>query len=148
MDASSPASCSGSEKGLGKKAKRSRHSYTPEFEQLWAAFPEQGRVAKDTCQTKYTAIIRDGKATYAEIIEGLTAYAASQRVAEGVICNFTTWLNQQRWTQRLPPVGGQNGHTDQQSIRPSGRGYVAGAAERHSAIGAAANRVLSKDDSI
>lgn len=70
-----------------------------EFSEFWAAYPH--KVGKGAAVRALSQALR--KATMAEIMAGLTAYASKSD--DRPWCNPATWLNQERWTDApAPPV--------------------------------------------
>lgn len=78
-----------------------RATYSPEFEQFWAAFPKARRVGKKGAYAKWVQVIRKGEATFEEIMEGLERYKAGWNPAYYHMP--TTWLNKGLWDGDYQP---------------------------------------------
>lgn len=78
-----------------------RATYSPEFEQFWAAFPKARRVGKKGAYAKWQQVIRKGEATFEEIMEGLERYKASWNPSYYHMP--TTWLNKGLWDGDYQP---------------------------------------------
>lgn len=66
------------------------------FEKFWAGYPKTRAGSRDKAEGAYRrALLR---ATEAEIMLGLQAYAASREVADGFAAGAAAWLNDDRWT--------------------------------------------------
>lgn len=83
------------------KNTRKRATYSPEFEQFWAAFPKARRVGKKGAYAKWVQVIRKGEATFEEIMEGLERYKAGWNPAYYHMP--TTWLNKGLWDGEYQP---------------------------------------------
>lgn len=83
------------------KSTRKRATYSPEFEQFWAAFPKARRVGKKGAYAKWVQVIRKGEATFEEIMEGLERYKAGWNPAYYHMP--TTWLNKGLWDGDYQP---------------------------------------------
>lgn len=83
------------------KNTRKRATYSPEFEQFWAAFPKARRVGKKGAYAKWVQAIRKGEATFEEIMEGLERYKAGWNPAYYHMP--TTWLNKGLWDGDYQP---------------------------------------------
>lgn len=78
-----------------------RATYSPEFEQFWAAFPKARRVGKKGAYAKWQQVLRKGEATFEEIMEGLERYKAGWNPAYYHMP--TTWLNKGLWDGDYQP---------------------------------------------
>lgn len=78
-----------------------RATYSPEFEQFWAAFPKARRVGKKGAYAKWQQVTRKGEATFEEIMEGLERYKAGWNPAYYHMP--TTWLNKGLWDGDYQP---------------------------------------------
>ena len=83
------------------KSTRKRATYSPEFEQFWAAFPKARRVGKKGAYAKWQQVLRKGEATFEEIMEGLERYKAGWSPAYYHMP--TTWLNKGLWDGDYQP---------------------------------------------
>lgn len=83
------------------KNTRKRATYSPEFEQFWAAFPKAWRVGKKGAYAEWVQVIRKGEATFEEIMEGLERYKAGWNPAYYHMP--TTWLNKGLWDGDYQP---------------------------------------------
>lgn len=83
------------------KSTRKRATYSPEFEQFWAAFPKARRVGKKGAYAKWQQVLRKGEATFEEIMEGLERYKAGWNPAYYHMP--TTWLNKGLWDGDYQP---------------------------------------------
>ena len=83
------------------KNTRKRATYSPEFEQFWAAFPKARRVGKKGAYAKWVQVIRKGEATFEEIMEGLERYKAGWNPAYYHMP--ITWLNKGLWDGEYQP---------------------------------------------
>lgn len=83
------------------KSTRKRATYSPEFEQFWAAFPKARRVGKKGAYAKWVQVIRKGEATFEEIMEGLERYKAGWNPTYYHMP--TTWLNKGLWDGDYQP---------------------------------------------
>lgn len=83
------------------KNTRKRATYSPEFEQFWAAFPKVRRVGKKGAYAKWQQVLRKGEATFEEIMEGLERYKAGWNPAYYHMP--TTWLNKGLWDGDYQP---------------------------------------------
>lgn len=83
------------------KSTHKRATYSAEFEQFWAAFPEARRVGKKGAYAKWVQVIRKGEATFEEIMEGLERYKAGWNPAYYHMP--TTWLNKGLWDGDYQP---------------------------------------------
>lgn len=83
------------------KSTRKRATYSPEFEQFWAAFPKARRVGKKGTYAKWQQVIRKGEATFEEIMEGLERYKAGWNPTYYHMP--TTWLNKGLWDGDYQP---------------------------------------------
>lgn len=83
------------------KNTRKRATYSPEFEQFWAAFPKARRVGKKGAYAKWQQVLRKGEATFEEIMEGLERYKAGWNPAYYHMP--TTWLNKGLWDGDYQP---------------------------------------------
>lgn len=83
------------------KSTRKRATYSPEFEQFWAAFPKARRVGKKGAYAKWQQVLRNGEATFEEIMEGLERYKAGWNPAYYHMP--TTWLNKGLWDGDYQP---------------------------------------------
>lgn len=68
------------------------------FDEFWQAYPS--KTGKGAARTAWAKAVR--KASVDTIMAGLAQYRASRKVAEGIICNPATWLNQERWMDEHP----------------------------------------------
>lgn len=78
----------------------SKSAYSLNFENFWSAYPS--KVAKGAAAKSFKKALKS--ASVDEIMSGLSNYCNSRKVAEGIICNPTTWLNQERWNDVCEPV--------------------------------------------
>lgn len=83
------------------KSTRKRATYSAEFEQFWAAFPKARRVGKKGTYAKWQQVLRNGEATFEEIMEGLERYKAGWNPAYYHMP--TTWLNKGLWDGDYQP---------------------------------------------
>lgn len=83
------------------KSTRKRATYSAEFEQFWAAFPKARRVGKKGAYAKWQQVLRNGEATFEEIMEGLERYKAGWNPAYYHMP--TTWLNKGLWDGDYQP---------------------------------------------
>lgn len=83
------------------KSTRKRATYSPEFEQFWAAFPKARRVGKKGTYAKWQQVLRKGEATFEEIMEGLERYKAGWNPAYYHMP--ITWLNKGLWDGDYQP---------------------------------------------
>ncbi len=81
---------------------RSEKNIPPGFVQFWSLYPAPGRNSRKKCLAIWRRDKLESKAD--EINGGLARWLQSQRWAEGVILNATTWLNDQRWENAPPPA--------------------------------------------
>ncbi len=68
------------------------------FENFWDIYP--AKVAKKKTFTSWMNIEMT-KSLYDKIIESLKAHIVSERWGKGIIPHPTTWLNQERWDEKL-----------------------------------------------
>jgi hypothetical protein len=86
------------EGNTGKKGMNNTPSYSPEFEEMWAAYPRKDGSKADAFKA-YQLAIKSGE-THGRIIAGVREFSAHvQREAteRRYIAHTTTWLNQRRW---------------------------------------------------
>lgn len=71
------------------------------FEDFWAAYPRRDETPNITgrkkAKEKLDKIVRDGEATWDEIVSGVRLYAHCDNVKKGYVCLPVTWINQARW---------------------------------------------------
>lgn len=78
------------------------------FEVWWSAFPK--KVARGGAQAKYAAILKAGKATESELLQGALRYAAEQAGKDPQFTKHaTTWLNQGCWSDEPSKPSDSNG---------------------------------------
>lgn len=78
--------------------KSSKSTYSSDFESFWSEYP--AKVAKGAAAKSFKKALK--KATFDKIMSGLKTYCQTKKVITGVICNPTTWLNQERWNDTYP----------------------------------------------
>ena len=76
-----------------KQPTPNKSAYSSDFESFWSEYPS--KVAKGAAAKSFKKALK--KASMGEIMNGLRNYCNSKKVADGIICNPTTWLNQERW---------------------------------------------------
>jgi hypothetical protein len=78
-------------------------AHSPSFDAFWNAYPASRRVDKKACWHKWKDKGLDQIAD--QIMKALENHKASEQwnSEEPKIVNSTTWLNQSRWNQVLPP---------------------------------------------
>lgn len=77
-------------------------SIPPGFIAFWSLYPASGRNSKKKSLAIWRRDKLESKAE--EINGGLARWLQSKRWAEGVICNATTWLGDERWNNAPPPA--------------------------------------------
>lgn len=113
--------------GLKPRPKRTRRQksvpdHSPErFEQFWAAYPGGGSRLK--AASAWDAL-KPGDALIDEMARALKRQMASRQWREGVgIPHASTWLNQRRWTDKLPETprtAEPGGWADDPEVMPDG----------------------------
>jgi hypothetical protein len=83
-----------------EKTAPNKSAYSLIFENFWSAYPS--KVAKGAAAKSFKKALKS--ASVNEIMSGLSNYCNSRKVAEGIICNPATWLNQERWNDVCEPV--------------------------------------------
>jgi hypothetical protein len=83
-----------------EKTAPNKSAYSLNFENFWSAYPS--KVAKGAAAKSFKKALKS--ASVDEIMSGLSNYCNSRKVAEGIICNPATWLNQERWNDVCEPV--------------------------------------------
>ena len=71
-----------------------KSAYSSEFESFWLIYPS--KVGKGAAFKSFKAALK--KTSIEEIMNGLSNYKDSKKVADGYVCNPQTWLNQERWS--------------------------------------------------
>ena len=100
------------------------------FEEFWGQFPRQRRGNKAKAMKAYQAALAEGRATEAEILAGVAAYARSDEVQRGFGKGAQAWLNDDRWASdyRSPPVraGPQhyNDHGTDTGMSPTAESFI------------------------
>ena len=74
------------------------------FNTFWAKYPKQRAGAKDKARKKFVSIIKAGRATVDEILQGVMAYCMSEEVADGYAKGCVAWLNDDRWLVNYKPA--------------------------------------------
>lgn len=113
-----------------KPKKNSQPSSPPGFEEFWAAYPRQ--VAKPKARVAYAkALTKAGAAT---ILNAMLAYAEIRRGADPQFtAHPATWLNGERWNDKIEPIGGNNGKPNRLDamLRGAGASPVDRGPDRH-----------------
>lgn len=81
------------EKIKEKEQTPNKSAYSLTFENFWEAYPS--KVAKGAAEKSFKKALKS--ASVDEIMNGLKTYCQTKKVTNGVVCNPTTWLNQERW---------------------------------------------------
>lgn len=81
------------EKIKEKEQTPSKSAYSSDFESFWFEYP--AKVAKGAAWKSFKKALK--KASFDKIMSGLKTYCQTKKVTTGVVCNPTTWLNQERW---------------------------------------------------
>lgn len=76
-------------------------SYSPEFEEFWAAYPSGHGSKKETF--KRWQQLRPDAQLRAEIMAGLAAWHRSEKWANGFIKAAEVWIGQELWNNPAPP---------------------------------------------
>lgn len=95
------------EESLARKEARvlsDKSDFSKDFLEFWRTYPASRRVDKKGCWTKWKSKNLDSIAD--QIMISLENHLASEQWNSDYpkIVNSTTWLNQSRWEQELPPV--------------------------------------------
>ena len=86
--------------------KTSKSAYSSDFESFWSKYP--AKVAKGAAAKAFKKALKS--ASVDEIMNGLANYCNSRKVAEGIICNPSTWLNQERWNDECEESESSNSY--------------------------------------
>ena len=86
--------------------KTSKTAYSSDFESFWSKYP--AKVAKALAAKSFKKALKS--ASVDEIMSGLANYCNSRKVAEGIICNPSTWLNQERWNDECEEAESSNSY--------------------------------------
>lgn len=76
-----------------KELTPNKSAYSDSFENFWEAYPS--KVAKSKSADSFKKALK--KASADQIMNGLKVYCKTRKVLDGIVCNPTTWLNQERW---------------------------------------------------
>jgi hypothetical protein len=76
-----------------KETAANASKYSDAFESFWAEYP--AKVGKATAVKSFKKAIKS--VSIQTLIEAVKDYCKSDKVKKGVICNPSTWLNQERW---------------------------------------------------
>jgi hypothetical protein len=66
-----------------------------DFYEFWKVYPS--KIAKDAALRKFKEVVKRGIHPQT-LIDGAIAYAKTEKVKKGIVCNPATWLHQGRWT--------------------------------------------------
>lgn len=88
------------EKIKEKEQAPTKSAYSSDFESFWSKYPS--KTGKGVAAKAFKKALKT--ASVDEIMNGLANYCNSRKVAEGIICNPSTWLNQERWNDVCEPV--------------------------------------------
>ena len=106
--------------------KKSKNSYSDEFEKIWQAYPN--RAGKFEAFQKFKKLKRGGSlpeaAKLAEIIEQNKARNPAWQpnwAGDTFVPHFKTWLNQRRWEDELPAQGNQPQQNSPQALTAADR---------------------------
>jgi hypothetical protein len=81
-----------------KTADAGASNYSQDFEKFWAEYP--AKVGKAAAAKSFIKACK--KIDLDTMLEKLRAYSGLKKVKEGVVCNPSTWLNQERWHDEHP----------------------------------------------
>lgn len=111
----------GSEEGLPRKSKANGRA-SPEaeaaFEEFYRQFPRH--VGKDAARRTYERVIKTGKATHAELLQGAMRYGAERAGEDPKWTKHpATWLNGGHWADEPAAQGAMNSGRADDSARPA-----------------------------
>ncbi len=89
-----------------KPARKSRHEYTPEFEDWWPRYPR--KEDKPAAFKAYQRVLSEGRGTVPELAAGADRYALERRSENPKFTKHpSTWLNNDAWNNQPAASGHQ-----------------------------------------